>query len=79
MALLNCSSFSIILDFMTISSEGILLYMQGTVYDDYLSLQLVSGQLLFSYNLGSGRAQIRSSGYYNDGTLHRVNNKINSL
>lgn len=54
---------------MTISSEGVLLYMQE---NDFFALQLVSGRLLYSYNLGSGRALIRSVGAYNDGQLHRV-------
>lgn len=46
--------------------------MQGNLYDDFFSLQLVSGQLLFSYDLGSGQAQIKTTGSYNDGMLHRV-------
>lgn len=69
LCLFHSYSFSIILDFMTISSEGVLLYMQE---NDFFALQLVSGRLLYSYNLGSGRALIRSVGAYNDGQLHRV-------
>lgn len=69
---LLCSSFSIILDFATVSSKGLLLYMQGNIHNDFFSLQVVSGQLLFSYDLGSGYAQIRTTGSYNDGMLHRA-------
>ena len=68
-------SFSVVLEFLTVSSEGLLLYLQdlqGTGFDDFFALQLVSGQLIFSYNLGSGRAKIVSNGSYNDGVLHRV-------
>ena len=43
--------------------------MQGS---DSFGLRLVSGQLLFSYDLGSGRADIRSNESYNDGNLHTV-------
>ena len=46
--------------------------MQGNIHDDFLALQVVSGQLLFSYDLGSGRVLIRTNGSYNDGMLHRV-------
>lgn len=46
--------------------------MQGTIYNDFLALQLVSGQLIFSYDLGSGNTQIKSTGSYNDGVLHKV-------
>ena len=42
------------------------------INDDFFALQLMSGHLLFSYNLGSGQAEIRSAGSYNDGLLHRV-------
>ena len=60
------------MEFTTVSSNGLLLYMQGTVHDDFFALELLSGRLFFSYNLGSGRAQIQTTGSYNDGTLHRV-------
>lgn len=47
--------------------------MQGDrIGSDFFALELVSGRLLFSYNLGSGQAQFRSSGSYNDGLLHSV-------
>lgn len=57
---------------MTVSSKGLLLYMQGNVHNDFFALELVSGQLLFSYDLGSGCAQIKTIRSYNDGMLHRA-------
>lgn len=70
--IIHLFSFSIVLDFVTASSKGLLLYMQGNIYDDFFALQLISGRLLFSYNLGSGHAQIKTTGSYNDGMLHRA-------
>ena len=58
---------------MTVYPEGLLLFMQGDgVNSDFFALQLMSGHLLFSYNLGSGRATFRSNTSYNDGLLHSV-------
>ena len=68
------SSFDIALEFQTISSSALVLYMQGmaAMFADYMALELRGGQLYFSYNLGSGRAFIVSTGTYDDGFLHRV-------
>ena len=72
-------SFSITLDFVTVSSKGLLLYMQGNIYRDFFSLQLIAGRLLYSYNLGSGTAKIKSNASYNDGFLHRVSTQLMAL
>lgn len=60
------------LEFQTASSEAVLLYLQGSVYSDFIALQLRTGRLLFSYNLGSGRVDIQSENTYNDGVIHMV-------
>jgi len=66
-------SFSIVLEFQTSSSDGLLLFIQDSFYlSDFFALQLVSGRLIFSFNLGSGPAQLESMGEYNNGRLHRV-------
>lgn len=70
--LIHFSSFSIVLEFQTASSDAILLYLQGSVYADFLALQLRGGILVFSYNLGSGRIDIESEGTYDDGEIHTV-------
>lgn len=64
--------FSIVLEFQTASTEAVLLYLQGSVYTDFIALQLRTGRLLFSYNLGSGRVNIQSENTYNDGVIHMV-------
>ena len=64
--------FSIVLEFQTASSEAVLLYLQGSVYADFIALQLRTGHLLFSYDLGSGRVNIQSENTYNDGVIHMV-------
>lgn len=60
------------LEFQTASSDAILLYLQGSVYADFLALQLRGGILVFSYNLGSGRIDIESEDTYDDGEIHTV-------
>ena len=64
------SSFSILLEFQTVSSDTILLYTQGN--RDFLALELRDGRLIYSYNLGSGRTTISSTDTYSDGLLHVV-------
>ena len=60
------------LEFQTASSVGVLLYLQGSVYADFIALQIKAGKLVFSYNLGSGRVDIESEHQYNDGMKHTV-------
>ena len=60
------------LEFQTASSVGVLLYLQGSVYADFIALQIKAGKLVFSYNLGSGRVDIESEYQYNDGVKHTV-------
>ena len=66
--------FCIELEFQTAASEAVLLYLQGSVYADFIALQLSAGRLVFSYDLGSGRVDIWSENTYNDGMLHMVYN-----
>ena len=42
------------------------------MYADFLALQLRSGLLVFSYDLGSGRVDIESENTYDDGLIHTV-------
>lgn len=68
------SSYTITLEFQTVSEDSLLLYSQGSsgVFADYMALELSGGRLFHSFNLGSGRAYLLSSGRYNDGFLHMV-------
>ena len=68
------SSFSILLEFQTVSSDTILLYTQRKW--DFLALELRDGRLIYSYNLGSGRTNISSTDTYSDGLLHVVRTAV---
>ncbi|XP_055079317.1 basement membrane-specific heparan sulfate proteoglycan core protein isoform X9 [Periophthalmus magnuspinnatus] len=65
------------LDINTSSSEGLILW-QGVEHGehgkgkDFISLGLHNGHLVFSYQLGSGEAQLRSRRPINDGQWHKV-------
>ncbi|XP_072305364.1 basement membrane-specific heparan sulfate proteoglycan core protein isoform X2 [Eucyclogobius newberryi] len=64
-------------DINTSSSDGLILW-QGVVHgehgkgQDFISLGLHSGHLVFSYQLGSGEAQLRSRRPINDGQWHKI-------
>jgi len=38
----------------------------------FMSIEIVSGNVVFQYNLGAGTAKIASQGRFNDGEWHRV-------
>lgn len=65
------------LEINTSSSEGLILW-QGVEHGehgrgkDFISLGLHNGHLVFSYQLGSGEAQIRSQNPVNDGKWHKI-------
>ena len=47
--------------FRTVSNEAILLYTQGSTYVDHLALEIKSGYLRYSFNLGAGTVFINTS------------------
>ncbi|XP_018081999.1 basement membrane-specific heparan sulfate proteoglycan core protein isoform X11 [Xenopus laevis] len=65
------------LEVRTTSSDGVILW-QGMEENeqgkgkDFISMGLKDGHLLFSYQLGSGEANIRSEDPVNDGEWHRI-------
>ncbi|KAM3617456.1 uncharacterized protein V6R79_006391 [Siganus canaliculatus] len=65
------------LEINTSSSEGLILW-QGVEHGehgkgkDFISLGLQNGHLVFSYQLGSGEAQILSPRSINDGRWHKI-------
>ncbi len=63
--------------FSTLSSNGILLWQgvgegQSGDMQDFISVGLVNGSVVFGYQLGSGEASIRSDVKVNDGLKHNV-------
>ncbi|XP_077403679.1 basement membrane-specific heparan sulfate proteoglycan core protein isoform X10 [Vanacampus margaritifer] len=65
------------LEINTLSSEGLILW-QGVEHGehgrgkDFISLGIHNGYLIFSYQLGSGEAEIMSRQSINDGKWHKV-------
>ncbi|ESO94906.1 hypothetical protein LOTGIDRAFT_144813 [Lottia gigantea] len=64
--------------FRTKNLNGFLLYLGGDQKsgrpepDDYIALELLNGQVVFKYNLGSGAARIVSPQRVDDGMWHQV-------
>ena len=69
-------SHNLTLEFQTVSQDGLLLFAQSSPstrhMQDFLALELRSGRLIYSYNLGGGRAEASTAAMYNDGYLHMV-------
>ncbi|XP_077368177.1 basement membrane-specific heparan sulfate proteoglycan core protein isoform X9 [Festucalex cinctus] len=65
------------LEINTLSSEGLILW-QGVEHGehgrgkDFISLGIHNGRLVFSYQLGSGEAEIMSQQSINDGKWHKI-------
>ena len=60
------------ISFLTFSKNGLLFLVGDRNDGDFLSVELVDGHVVFQYDLGSGRATLRSSERYNDGKWHMV-------
>ncbi|XP_061075722.1 basement membrane-specific heparan sulfate proteoglycan core protein-like isoform X3 [Conger conger] len=65
------------LEIRTVSSEGLVLWQGVELGDqgkgkDFISLGLKNGHLVFSYQLGSGEAEIISKEPINDGNWHKL-------
>ncbi|KAL7859348.1 hypothetical protein SRHO_G00144950 [Serrasalmus rhombeus] len=68
---------SIELEINTLSPDGLILWQGVELGDqgkgkDFISLGLQSGHVVFSYQLGSGEAQILSRERVNDGQWHKI-------
>ena len=67
----NPRSFSPVkLNFKTYTPNGLIFLMHGD--QDYFSIEMVDGHVLYQYDLGSGAADIRSNGTFNDGQWHTL-------
>jgi len=56
-------------EFKTYAEEGVMFYMGK---DDYFSVELRRGKIVFQYDLGSGSAILQSTRRYNDGKWHKI-------
>uniref|UniRef100_A0A3Q2YZM7 EGF like, fibronectin type III and laminin G domains n=1 Tax=Hippocampus comes TaxID=109280 RepID=A0A3Q2YZM7_HIPCM len=66
---------NVFMRFKSSAGDGLLLWRGDTpmrANSDFLSLGLQGGALIFSYNLGSGAANIVVNGTFTDGKWHRV-------
>ena len=48
------------MEFRTMSSDGLLLYVPGSNRVDFLRLELVNSKLILEWNLGSGTGRLES-------------------
>ncbi|XP_056141364.1 pikachurin isoform X1 [Lampris incognitus] len=66
---------SLFMRFKSTAKDGLLLWRGDSPMrpnSDFLSMGLQDGALIFSYNLGSGMANITVNGSFSDGRWHRV-------
>ncbi|KAK9522827.1 hypothetical protein VZT92_019269 [Zoarces viviparus] len=69
------SRTNLFMRFKSTAKDGLLLWRGGSpmrANSDFLSMGLQDGALIFSYNLGSGTANIAVNGTFTDGKWHRV-------
>uniref|UniRef100_A0A674PAA4 EGF like, fibronectin type III and laminin G domains n=1 Tax=Takifugu rubripes TaxID=31033 RepID=A0A674PAA4_TAKRU len=69
------SRTNLFMHFKSTAMSGLLLWRGDSpmrANSDFLSMGLQDGALIFSYNLGSGAANIAVNGTFNDGKWHRV-------
>eukprot|EP00106_Octopus_bimaculoides_P021089 XP_014788531.1 PREDICTED: laminin subunit alpha-like [Octopus bimaculoides] len=64
--------FDISLSFNTFKPNGLLLLMYDTKSQDFASIDMRDGHIVYQYDLGGGRAFIATKERYNDGKWHQV-------
>ncbi|XP_029698573.1 laminin subunit alpha-1 isoform X2 [Takifugu rubripes] len=69
---LRATSTSIVLLFKTLSPGGLLLYLASNNTRDFLSIELVEGQVRLTFDLGSGALVLTSSRKYNTGVWYKI-------
>uniref|UniRef100_A0A8C7M8E2 Laminin, alpha 1 n=1 Tax=Oncorhynchus kisutch TaxID=8019 RepID=A0A8C7M8E2_ONCKI len=67
---LRSTSTSIVLLFKTLSPNGLLLYLASN--RDFLSIELVEGQVHLTFELGSGPLTLSSNKAYNTGSWYKI-------
>lgn len=56
----------------TTAPDGLLFYVADGRHTDYIALYMMGGNVVYSFNCGSGPARIVSPRTYNDGQWHKV-------
>ena len=61
------------LEFKTAAPDGMLFYVTDAVRQtDYIALYLMGGNIVYTFDCGSGAARMVSPSTYNDGQWHKV-------
>ena len=61
---------TIIMNFKSYAENG-LLFMAGKG-NDFMSIELRNGTIVYQYNLGSGKGKLQTEKKYNDGKWHQI-------
>uniref|UniRef100_A0A6Q2WY45 Laminin, alpha 1 n=1 Tax=Esox lucius TaxID=8010 RepID=A0A6Q2WY45_ESOLU len=69
---LRSTSTSIVMLFKTLSPNGLLLYLASNGTRDFLSIELVEGQVHLTFELGSGPLTLTSNKVYNTGSWYKI-------
>uniref|UniRef100_A0A8C7T7S5 Laminin, alpha 1 n=1 Tax=Oncorhynchus mykiss TaxID=8022 RepID=A0A8C7T7S5_ONCMY len=69
---LRSTSTSIVMLFKTLSPNGLLLYLLLSSDRDFLSIELVEGQVRLTFELGSGPLTLTSNKAYNTGSWYKI-------
>uniref|UniRef100_A0A8C8K1V3 Laminin, alpha 1 n=1 Tax=Oncorhynchus tshawytscha TaxID=74940 RepID=A0A8C8K1V3_ONCTS len=69
---LRSTSTSIVMLFKTLSPNGLLLYLASNGTRDFLSIELVEGQVRLTFELGSGPLTLTSNKAYNTGSWYKI-------
>ncbi|XP_061425546.1 LOW QUALITY PROTEIN: laminin subunit alpha-2 [Lethenteron reissneri] len=69
----NVNTTVLVFKFRTFAANALLLYSATKDTKDFLSVELVEGQVRVMYDLGSGVGRISTSRRYNDGTWKSLN------
>lgn len=65
------------LRFKTYAEDG-LIFFAGDEKRDFISIELLNGEVLYQYDLGGGRAELQNPMKVNDGEWHEVQvNRLN--
>lgn len=66
------TSFDISFHFSTYKPNGLIMFMYDTASLDFTSVDMRNGHLVFQYDLGGGRAFIKTEEKFNDGKWHTI-------
>ena len=68
-----CVRANFTLEFKTSAPDGMLFYLVDTPRQmDYIAVYLLGGNVVYTFNCGTGPARVVSPATYNDGEWHKV-------